>query len=105
MQLPAGTYLFELQQPYGDDAICQRSTSMIGQTNVASGTRRNAVCPRAFMVLQRTGLPRLNDGFGIYTITAPTTFFVSHRFPTGFVATDDKPLASYTGGVRITKLK
>ena len=107
VQLPAGTYLFELQQPYGDNAICQRSTSTIGQINVDSGPRRNAVCPRVFMVLQRAGgrYPRLNDGFGIYTITAPTTFFVSHRFPTGLTFTDDKPMASYAGGVRITKLK
>ena len=107
VQLPAGTYLFELLQPYGDNAICQRSTSTIGQINVDSGPRRNAVCPRVFMVLQRTGgrFPRLNDGFGIYTITAPTTFFVSHRFPTGLTFTDDKPMVSYTGAVRITKLK
>ena len=68
-------------------------------------------CPRLFATFWRDGSghstewPRLNDGFGIYTFTAPTRFRMQHRFPTGFVATDDKPLASYIGAVRITKLK
>ena len=106
--LPAGTYLFELQQPYGDDAICQRSVSIKWLRNASgrqsSGLRHNAVCPLVFMVPGPLA-NRLNDGFGIYTFTAPTRFRMQHRFPTGFAATDDKPLASYTGAVRITKLK
>ena len=103
--LPAGTYLFELQQPYGDNAICQRSVSVNGRT-VNVGQRRNAVCPRAFMAFQSgRGTPRLNDGFGVYTATAPTAFFVAHRFPTGLAFTDDKPMSSYSAAVRITKLK
>ena len=106
--LPAGTYLFELQQPYGDDAICQRSVSIKWLRNASgrqsSGLRHNAVCPLVFMVPGPLA-NRLNDGFGIYTFTAPTRFRMQHRFPTGFAATNDKPLASYTGAVRITKLK
>ena len=111
VQLPAGTYLIELQQPYGDNAICQRSVSR--REGVAhTGSRRKAgACPRLFATFWRDGSghstewPRLNDGFGIYTFTAPTTLRAQHRFPTGFVATDDKPLASYTGAFKITKLK
>ena len=103
--LPAGTYLFELQQPYGDNAICQRSVSIKWQRNGNHGKRRDdAGCPRVFMV-PGTPARRLNDGFGIYTFTAPTRFRMQHRFPTGFAATDDKPLASYTGAIKITKLK
>ena len=101
--LPAGTYLFELQQPYGDNTICQRSVSIRWQRNGSHGHRRGAVCPRLYMTAA-DGV-RFNDGFGIATYTAPDIFIARHRFPTGFAFTDDKPLASYTGAIKITKLK
>ena len=109
--LPAGTYLIELQQPYGDNAICQRSVSRRHGIANAGSRREAGACPRLFATFWRDGSghstewPRLNDGFGIYTFTAPTTLRAQHRFPTGFVATDDKPLASYSGAFKITKLK
>ena len=103
--LPAGTYLFELQQPYGDDAICQRELSRRHGTANA-GSRRNAVCPRLYMTASSaSGWLRIDDGSSIVTFTAPTIFRTVHRFPTGFAFTDDKPASSYTGAVRITKLK
>ena len=71
--------------------------------------RRVAVCPRLFITTtagnNRGALVRIDDGFGIVTYTAPTVFHAQHRFPTGFAATDEKPLASYTGAIKITKLK
>ena len=107
--LPAGTYLFELQQPYGDNVICQRSVS---RRHLRAGVenpddqRHKAVCPRLFMVTTAGGgWVRLNDGFGIYTFTTPTTFRMQHRFPSGLIFTDDKPLGSYSGAIKITKLK
>ena len=107
--LPAGTYLFELQQPYSDNVLCNGSVSRThlrwGVDNNADALRHKAVCPRLFMVVAGTPIRRLNDGFGIYTFTAPTVFRMQHRFPTGLTFTDDKPLGSYTGAVRITKLK
>ena len=103
--LPAGTYLFELQQPYSDNAICHRSVSV--RWNRSDHTRRHyAGCPRLFMVTTVGGaFARLDNGFGIYTFTAPTTFRAQHRFPDGLTFTDDKPLVDYTGAIRITKLK
>ncbi len=104
--LPAGTYLFELQQPYGDNVLCNGSVSIKWQRNGNHSKRRVAVCPRLYMTTTSGGaFVRLNDGFGIYTFTAPTRFRMQHRFPTGFAATDEKPLASYTGAIKITKLK
>ena len=103
--LPAGTYLFELQQPQSDNVLCNRSVSIRHRRNGNHGARR-AVCPRLYMTTTSGGAHvRFNDGFSIAAFTAPTVFRAVHRFPTGFVATDDKPLASYTGAVRITKLK
>ncbi len=107
--LPAGTYLFELQQPYGDNVLCNGSVSIKWQRNGNHSKRRGAVCPRLFITTtagnNRGALVRIDDGFGIVTYTAPTVFHAQHRFPTGFAATDEKPLASYTGAIKITKLK
>ncbi len=103
--LPAGTYLFELQQPYGDNTICQRELSR--RHGIANaGSRRNAVCPRLYMTARSaSGWLRIDDGSSIVTFTAPTIFRTVHRFPTGFAFTDDKPASSYTGAIKITKLK
>ena len=105
--LPAGTYLFELQQPYSDDVLCQSSVSRRKNTGVADGARFVAVCPRLRVNIY--GGQKLDDGFGIYTFGTPSPnssgWSVKFSFPTGLTFTDDKPLASYTGAVRITKLK
>ncbi len=82
--------------------LCNRSVSIKWHRNGNHGARR-AVCPRLYMTAA-AGV-RFNDGFGIATYTAPGIFRAVHRFPTGFVATDEKPLASYTGAIKITKLK
>ncbi len=104
--LPTGTYLIELQQPYGENAICQRSISIRHLRNGNHGKRRGAVCPWLYMTTTSGGAHvRFNDGFGIAAFTAPTVFRAVHRFPTGFVATDEKPASSYTGAIKITKLK
>ena len=108
--LPAGTYLFELQQPYGDNVLCNGSVSVRHLRNGGNHSKRRvAVCPRLFITTtagnNRGALVRIDDGFGIVTYTAPTVFHAQHRFPTGFAATDEKPLASYTGAIKITKLK
>ena len=66
--LPAGTYLFELQQPYGDNAICQRALSRRHLSN--TNDRHKAACPRVrlhpFSLTARYST-RLEDGYGIYT--------------------------------------
>ena len=109
--LPAGTYLFELQQPYGDNVLCNGSVSVRHRRNGNHSKRRAAVCPRLYMTTRNTrvgGAPvRINEGFGIATFSAttPRAFYAVHRFPTGLTFTDDKPMASYTGAIKITKLK
>ena len=112
--LPAGTYLFELQQPYGDNTICQRGLSR--RHGIANaGSRHRAACPsvRLHPFNNRT---RLEDGYGIYTYAAPGRFHLRHKFPSGLKFSEDTRLsaterasassvASYTGAVRITKLE
>ena len=100
--LPAGTYLFELQHPYSDNVLCQSSVSR--RTGAGDSGRFNSVCPWLRVAPTRGG-PKINDGFGIVTRTSEFYIFPTHRFPAGFTFTDDKPLASYTGAIKITKLK
>ncbi len=114
--LPAGTYLFELQQPYGDNAICQSELSRRFLQGGRNGHRRNiSACPsvRLHPFNNRT---RLEDGYGIYTYAAPTRFRLAHKWPAGLKFSEDtslttteranaNPLASYTGAIKITKLK
>ncbi len=115
--LPAGTYLFELQHPYGDNAICNGrfSRRWRHRLHAVDGTRRDAVCPNLYMVFHGPGVAsadrassdwhRLHDGSGVYTNAEPRTFSIAPRFPSGLTFTDDNPLSSYSGSVRITKLK
>ena len=111
--LPAGTYLFELQQPYGDNAICQSELSR--RHLPGTSERYKAACPsvRLHPFSNRT---RLEDGYGIYTYAAPARFYLHHKWPAGLKFSEDTSLsaterasassiASYTGAVRITKLK
>ena len=113
--LPAGTYLFELQQPYGDNAICQRELSRRFLRGGGNGKRRNNVCPRV-RLHPFSNSTRLEDGYGIYTYAAPASFRLDHYWPAGLKFSEDTSLsaterasansiASYTGAVRITKLK
>ena len=105
--LPAGTYLFEVQQPYSDNVLCQRSVSRRRNTGAADNVRHDAVCPRLRMNVY--GGQRLGDGFGIYTFGTPSAgssgWNLKINFPSGLTFTDDKPAGSYSGAVRITKLK
>ncbi len=111
--LPAGTYLFELQQPYGDNTICQRALSRRHLSN--TNDRHKAACPRVRLhpFSNRT---RLEDGYGIYTYAAPASFRLDHYWPDGLKFSENTSLtaterasassiSSYTGAVRITKLK
>ena len=102
--LPAGTYLFELQHPYSDNVLCNRS---VAKRHLLGGNRFNNACPRLRLHLHRTGhlVQRFDDGPVVADIAAGVTFLVLHKFPTGFAFTDDKPVTSYGGAVRITKLK
>ena len=110
--LPTGTYLFEVQQPYSDNVLCNGKISATLRA-AASHIRHYSVCPRVVVTIDRgSGVgtadgDKLYDGFGIYEITerSSSNFRVSHKFPTGFAFTDDKPLNSYTAAVKITKLK
>ena len=105
--LPAGTYLFELQQPYSNNVLCNRGVSRPHDVSRAGG-RFNPHCPRIRLNLtfgRGTTPQRLDDGFGIYTGASGVAFTVLHKFPTGFTFTDDKPLGSYSAAVKITKLK
>ena len=118
--LPAGTYLFELQQPYGDNVICQRGLSRRHGTLRGAGERYVAACPRVrlhpFSGSGGRDSTRLEDGYGIYTYAVPASFQLRQKWPPGLKFSDDTTLsateragasafASYTGAVRITKLK
>lgn len=107
--LPAGTYLFELQQPYSTDLKCHGNVSRLN--GVGGGNARGG-CPYLSVVLSdgtSTGASarkRFDDGFGIYTVTSSSgSMQLKHRFPGSVTFTDDKPITSYKGAVKITKLK
>ena len=106
--LPTGTYLFEVQQPYSDNVLCNGKVSMSLKGRIPA--RHFSVCPRVVVtILDRGGGTgdKFNDGFGIYDITEMSSgnFRVSHKFPSGFAFTDADPLGSYSAAIRITKLK
>ena len=118
--LPAGTYLFELQQPYGDNTICQRAISRRFLRGTSAAERHVAACPRVrlhpFSGSGTRDSTRLEDGYGIYTYAAPASFQLRHKWPPGLKFSEDttlsateranaKSFASYSGAVRITKLK
>ena len=97
--LPVGTYLFEVQHPYSDNVLCNRS---VAKRHRVGGNRFNDACPRFRLHIADA---RFDDGPVVHDIAINRGFQVLHKFPTGFAFTDDKPLASYSGAVRITKLK
>lgn len=103
--LPAGTYLFEMHQPYSDNVLCNRSVPV----RMAVGTRRLwDVCPMLVLLPRgRRGQPGyepLHDGIGIYTYATPTAFATDFNVPTGFI-TDARTAAGYSAAIKITKLK
>lgn len=105
--LPMGTYLFQLQQPYSDKLICQGSVSRL--SGIGGGHGRGD-CPRLFMIASDGTLPRkrFDDGFGVYTVTSSSGgLTLGYNFPADltFTKTTDRPLTSYKGAVKITKLK
>ena len=103
--LPAGTYLFELQRPYGDNAICQRSVSRRHPPTGGGVRVVGSNCPMMDLITtSASGRQRVDDGNAIYTYAAPATFAIRLKLPSA-VVTDDVPLSSYFGAVRITKLK
>lgn len=111
VHLPAGTYLFELQQPYSDQPFCQGSISRL-HVSAPLGWGDRTSCPRIHIFPTNGGTTggrqRMEDGFLIYTVTTTTgSFQVKHRFPGGnsFPFTADRPLNAYRGAVKITRLK
>ena len=106
--LPAGTYLFELQQPYSDNVLCLGSVSRHNLRRVGGvAARGQQVCPtmRLDAFSSNRSTRKLQDGSGIYTFAAPESFRLHLKIPSGFTLTDDRPIGSYVGAVKITKLK
>ena len=110
--LPQGTYLFELQQPYSDQAICRGSVSRL--KTVGGNGGRNAACPVVTLKVHGTNYGstshaqnKVDDGFLIATVTSNTANFMLHfRFPNDFTFTAaDRPLNAYQSAVKLTKLK
>ena len=104
--LPAGTYLFELQQPYSDRPVCHGSVSRL--RDPARWVGRG--CPWLSLLLEDEetdrGRTRFEDGSGIYRITSNAGWFsLRHRFPSEVAFTEERPIASYKGAVKITRLK
>ena len=105
LALPAGTYLFELQHPYSNDVLCNGN---VAKRHLLGGNRFNRVCPRVRLHLRArraVDLQRFVDGPVVYDIAAGGGFSILHKFPTGFAFADTRPASSYSGAVKITKLK
>ena len=103
--LPAGTYLVELQQPYSDNPLCHGSATATIKINRRALRRFASECPR-FRIFGNTW--RLDNGSRIYTVpsgTRSTYLSPEHRFPSPWEFTTSAPLISYTGTIKITRLK
>lgn len=103
--LPTGTYLFELHQPYSDDLVCQGGASRRVQSGVAVADSGLPAlhCPRLYVAGAGEWL---HNGAAIWTLNEHTrSFRATHRFPNAFAFTDDNPVTSYAGSIKITKLK
>ena len=105
--LPRGTYLLELQQPTSDQLDCHGNVSLLGRTN--TGGSGGGDCPGLYVTLGSVSggtFKRFNGGFGVYTVTSSTaTLSPKHKFPSGITFTDSRPITSYKGAVKVTKLK
>ena len=103
--LPIGTYLFELRQPYSDNLVCGGDAARRVETGVAAADAGSPWkhCPR--LHVDGAG-ERLHNGSAVWRFNEHhRSFRVTHRFPNAFAFTDDNPVTSYAGSVRITKLK
>ena len=108
--LPAGTYLFELQQPVAEDPKCHASVSyMGGNTSVGSAGRSD--CPGVYILLSdgtttdSSPNKRFDGGFGVYTVnTTSGRLRVKHKMPPSLI-TASRPITSFKGAIKITKLK
>lgn len=105
--LPRGTYLLELQQPTSDQLDATATCLFLGRTN--TGGSCGGDCPGLYITLGSMSggtFKRFNGGFGVYTVTTNTaTLSPKHKFPSGITFTDSRPITSYKGAVKITKLK
>ena len=102
--LPVGTFLFELQHPIVDEPKCQAVLSHLSGTGPAG----RGGCPTLYLILGGGPVKkRFDGGFGVYTVTRTTggRIQMSHKFPSGLTFTDSRPITSYKGAVKITKLK
>lgn len=106
--LPAGTYLFEMQQPYTEKLICQGNIPLPHRARGTTGTalatghqRSRGQCP--WFSLHVNG-QRYNDGSVVSSVSASGQFQVKHQFR-GITFTAERPVSSYRGGLKITKLK
>lgn len=109
--LPKGTFLFELQQPVAEDPKCHASMSHMGGNPAGIGSAGRGDCPGVYIILSDGTAPgnspekRFDGGFGVYTVTSTSgRMRVKHKMPPSLV-TESRPITSFKGAVKITKLK
>ena len=101
--LPGGTYLIELQQPHSDNPLCHGPASMSLQVNRQATMRFIRQCAH-FRIFGN--LERLDGGSHVYTIGSDGKYLSpDHRFPGAVPFTAEAPASSYTGTIKITRLK
>lgn len=85
--LPAGTYLFEMQNPYDDQLLCHGKVAVL--KDAGSGhALRNEACTVITLKVRDTTLAsekKILDGLIVYRVTAATggRFYKHFRFPAG----------------------
>lgn len=109
--LPAGTFLFELQQPVAEDPKCHASMSHMGGSPAGIGSAGRGDCPGVYIILSdgtatdSSPQKRFDGGFGVYTVnTTSGRLRVKHKMPPSLV-TESRPITSFKGAIKITKLK
>ena len=116
--LPAGSYLFELQQPHppDDDATCAIPQPFRGSGNIHSALTTTAATStnplgqldhkcRVMRIHTESGIHRkLESGAAILKFDGTLGFQVIHKIPTSWI-TAERPVATFYGSVRITKLE
>ena len=116
--LPAGSYLFELQQPRppNDDARCALPQPFRGFANIHSALTTTAATStnplgqlghkcRVMRIHTESGIHRkLESGAAILKFDGTLGFQVIHKIPTSWI-TAERPVATFYGSVRITKLE
>lgn len=109
--LPQGTFLFELQQPVAEDPKCHASISHMGGNPAGIGSAGRGDCPGVYIILSDgtatncSPEKRFDGGFGVYTVTSTSgRMRVKHKMPPSLV-TESRPITSFKGAIKITKLK